>query len=433
MKLALLLALIRTQFAQSDGQCSCSEPSYPATIVAHGDNELDLYLSQDQCRTFTLIASEDHWPTPVSKSFDATSRTCLKAVVKDKGVVGGFISTLEINGVKYSTGNNGLWETQSRNLIYNDKTDNPWCSYRRAVCDSTEIADDAKFMWNGETHNEMDFLLDFGNILDATICADSDNEYAYVELTHDPRGINNKNDGFYMYQDYNNPQENWALSANLDAQRYAFQAGKISSVSITFDGQCESNECDAYFAISIGDNEYWLSFVTDLDGFYDINLGDGAQRSGIFVFPESGANSIVSGDASTLIPTGSDFTRPKLRDALSLGNDDNFDRISANPNGHVGPITLELINNDIDNTFTFKFITPTFPDGISSTYNSAVPTGKDLSVYLMPDGGKEKIRICDVQISSYVYVLSFIYPYFSKNSCFYDFISSLCHIDIKQD
>ena len=174
-------------------------------------------------------------------------------------------------------------------------------------------------------------------------------------------------------------------------------------IEISIDGYCISRECDGYFALSIGDKQY-LTFVTDFDGYYDINLGDGGRRSGIFVYPQCGSNSIVSGDPSGILPsTVSDFTRPNLRDSLSEGEDDNFDRLTTQQNGEKFPIIFTLINNDITNTFTFRFRSPKFSgtNELSCTYNGAVDTCQDFKLYITPDGGKETLKIKDFTVRGY--------------------------------
>ena len=198
------------------------------------------------------------------------------------------------------------------------------------------------------------------------------------------------------------------LVLTLDAEEYSFRDKDGSSISISMDGSCSSNECDGYFAFSIGDQQY-LTFITDFDGRYDVNLNEGAAREGIFVYPACNSGSVATGDASGLIPHG--FTRRTIRDALSGGDDENFYRLTETPNDENFPVVFEFINNADSGTFTFKFSSPTFTTSLECTYTSAVTTGEDFKLFITPDGGNERIKIDSFTVtgyllSFYVYILT---------------------------
>ena len=186
----------------------------------------------------------------------------------------------------------------------------------------------------------------------------------------------------------------------LDAEEYSFRDKDGSTITISMQATKESNECDAYFAFSVGDQQY-LTFVTDFDGNYNANFGNGAARYGIFVYPSCGSNSIESGDASGLIPSASDFSRTTIRNAMTGGDMANFHLLSSTQNGNNFPITFEFINNAISDTFTFKFSSPTFATPLECTYNSAVAVGQNFKFYITPDGGNEEIHIESFTVNGY--------------------------------
>ena len=190
----------------------------------------------------------------------------------------------------------------------------------------------------------------------------------------------------------------------MDAEEYGFQEGVDgSTISIEINGFCTTNECDAWFAFGFGGQQYF-TFVTDLDGKYDINLQDGDERTGIFIYPAC-EQSIVSGDASTLISDipESDFTKYNFRDAFCEGDEDNAERLSTTQNGEEFPLEFTITNNANEGTFEFQFTSPTFSgnNALTCTYN-AVDTCQDFTLYISPDTGDEELKIKYITIESYV-------------------------------
>ena len=194
---------------------------------------------------------------------------------------------------------------------------------------------------------------------------------------------------------------------SLDSDEYGFKEDEVSKVTIEVDGFCSSdelssNECDAYFIISIGDVEYF-SFVTDFDNFFRIVDTDGTERENTFIYPECGG-SIASGDASTLLSSAPSLTNVRLRDATAGGNRDDWEILSLDPNGvDEFPATIELVNDPIGNTLTFTVTTPGYPSGLTCQYES-VGTCQDIAMYFTPDGGEEIIQISSIEVTEYVYI-----------------------------
>ena len=143
--------------------------SLDADVTLHCDNEGVLALSTDGGLSFTDVASETNWPTPLSYTVsDATSNTILKLTCKDLHVVGGFIATVNYDSDTYSTTNpidDGNWNLISSDdgitepLVYNEKTSPPW------NIDTPGIADDAYWIWTENIYNTIVFEFDFSNII----------------------------------------------------------------------------------------------------------------------------------------------------------------------------------------------------------------------------------------------------------------------------
>ena len=153
-----------------------------------------------------------------------------------------------------------------------------------------------------------------------------------------------------------------------------------------------SLQCDGYFGFSIGDQQYF-TFLTDFDGGVCLAKPTSCARVGIFIYPSCNESnpiqSIIDGNPSGLILGSSN-----ARDSLTGGNEENFYLLTTTPNHDNFPIRFELTNNDISNTFTFKFTSPTF-DGVNAlqcTY-SAVSTEKDFKLYFTLDAENEVMLI----------------------------------------
>ena len=226
-------------------------------------------------------------------------------------------------------------------------------------------------------------------ILDPT----SRDPYATATLSSDPRGINGIDGNTWkMYQSWNDPLKDWALILNLDADEYGFKDRTISTIQITVDGECDSAQCDAYFSFSNGDQEY-LNFVTDFDGYYSI----GGRIANIFSYPTCGGN-VASGSPTDIISDMNGFSQQLLRRSMAGGDKNNWNLLSADPNGDTFPITFTLVNDPINDELTFTFSSATFPSGLTCKYN-AVATCQDIKMYFTPDGGRETIEIKTIQVT----------------------------------
>jgi len=232
----------------------------------------------------------------------------------------------------------------------------------------------------------------------------STDEYAIVTLTLDPRNINTNTGNYWqVFQSYDNPLYDWALKLNLAGEKYSFKPNiDESSITISIDGECETNECDVYFAFGIGSNQQYLTFTTDLDNGQAVSGANLGRRQGILIYPNCQIknSSIATGDPSTLIPTD-ELKYQSIRSALSGGDVDNFQLLTTTANGENFPITFQFENNDILDTFIFRFSSPTFSDNniLECQYDSSVATGGDFNLYLSPDGDNEILRIKTIEIN----------------------------------
>ena len=214
-----------------------------------------------------------------------------------------------------------------------------------------------------------------------------------------------------------------ALILSLDAEEYSFKSNTSnSSLSIEMYATVPSTapESDGFFAFSFGDQQYF-TFMAPFDGALDANVNDtGSQRYGIFIYPSCNnykknryTNTVPSGNASNLIPTeeSGQFNPAGLRDALSGGDDANFDRLSGIGKDVSFPIKFVLTNNDINNTFNFQFSSPLF-DGeyrkkLECDYNASFMTEQDFKLYFITDAsskpeGDESLLISSFLINEYV-------------------------------
>ena len=160
-----------------------------------------------------------------------------------------------------------------------------------------------------------------------------------------------------------------------------------------------TGECDAYFAFSIADQQY-LTFVSDFDGIWELTIGT-PRPHGLFAYPACGSSSIADGDASTIMPEEADFAKTALRNAMSGGSQNQFGLLTETANGRNFPVTFELINNAISDTFIFKFSSPTFTTPLECMYDSSVAGGQEFKFYISPDGGNEEILIESLTVDGY--------------------------------
>lgn len=162
--------------------CSDSMPvtskclSSCASISSHCDDNGVLSVSTDGGSSWTVsgtsIAHKDVLQRNIS---NITSSTVLRFECEDTGFIGGFISTVEYDGVQYSTTkpiNESNWQLTNASsgvifpsaLVYHNKTtSSPW------NINTDSIADDASWIWNDEQFNTLTFEFDFANIVSAGI------------------------------------------------------------------------------------------------------------------------------------------------------------------------------------------------------------------------------------------------------------------------
>ena len=198
---------------------------------------------------------------------------------------------------------------------------------------------------------------------------------------------------------------NRCLSVKLEAKTYGFKSDEVSSIWIKIDGEIgdiESTELDPFFAFSIDDEQY-ISFVTDLDGLLWVYPG----FSGIGIYPGCGSNDLAFGNASMLMANinASTLDADSQRDTMADGDQYNWYTLSTTPNNDTQPITFEFINDDIENTFTFKFISATFPNGLNCTYNASISIQKHFTMFTSPhlsNGVSETWLISNITVTGYV-------------------------------
>ena len=215
------------------------------------------------------------------------------------------------------------------------------------------------------------------------------------------------------------------LVGTFDKEIYGFKPQiDGSQISIEIDGYCSPNvtkeQCHILFAFSIGDEEYMV-FITDLDkSGYRIQGSSQNSRKGIYVYPNSNESIIASGNASTIYPSFDDVDNNYWNGRLShwklgnylAGNDaDNYQRLTNIINNENFPLKFEFINNDISDTFQFKFSSPTFSgnNALTCTYYSSVLNGKDFKMYISPDVNDETIIIKTITVNGYVFIFFFFF------------------------
>merc|ERR1712048_663289 len=156
----------------------------------------------------------------------------------------------------------------------------------------------------------------------------------------------------------------WALSLHLDHEAYGFGGIGDSSLSITLNGVCNTDRCDAVLAVSF-DDDLFLPLPIDL--FQKFGMPSGIP--------------LVSGDASQLL---SSFV-----DAMDETTVPDGDMEAAMPMS----VSLEFVNNYEDNTLSLKL------NGIELEVSGrAVPIHEDLTLYLLPIGEGEIMQIFDIEV-----------------------------------
>ena len=185
------------------------------------------------------------------------------------------------------------------------------------------------------------------------------------------------------------------------AEKYSFKPGiDGSSVTVSIDGYCGTpGNCDIYFGFGIGNVQY-LTFSSDLDGAFRVVTEDSI---GIFIYPSCELNSIADGDVSKLLETNRTFN--VWRYSLAGGDIYNWYSISSIGNDENFPLSFQFTNNDISDTFEFKFKSPKFPNGLNCVWNSSVSTGQDFQLFISPDGNNETIFITSFSGNGYVFII----------------------------
>jgi len=224
---------------------------------------------------------------------------------------------------------------------------------------------------------------------------------AEVKLLPDSRGINKVEGGAYKLNgNRNNPFTDFGLRLDLSGSEYGFRSGESdSSVSITVNAIKVSNERDLLFAVQFPGQKY-LTLGTDLDGY--IMTGGNPNIESPFVYPSCGS-SLPTGDAKNLIKgtPGSGANFYTFRDVLGGGNRNNLKKITGAPSGRGATstsITLEFINDDINNKLTLKLSSTRFNPPLSCVYNGAVGTDKPMNVFITVDVDEETTKIPSIEV-----------------------------------
>eukprot|EP01084_Bolivina_argentea_P216024 366943_1 len=226
-----------------------------------------------------------------------------------------------------------------------------------------------------------------------------------VTLRDDLRGKNNANNNMWeINQDYTNPDQDWAIHINMDADTYGFDEEWKSRIVMTMDGNCVNTggaRCDMFWAFGFGDKKYFV-FFNDFDNYLQVGTSNGpwndalGTRRGMFLYPARGSVNFNDGDASTLLSAipNNQFTFNGVRTNLAGGKADNWDQLTNTIyNGkNMFPATLQFINDPIENTFTFQFTTPKFTSP-PCQFNTAAPPHEDFNIYLSSDGNQETVQI----------------------------------------
>ena len=128
-------------------------------------------VSQDGGDSWSSVAQGSSWEEVVSGHIDELSPlTILRFTCKDaeKGA-GGFVATVDWNGLQYHTADpieRGLWSVVESSDGQTDSLE-----YKRWSVTGEQMADDAVWIWNGQTGNTMVFEFRMGFLLGVS-CAD---------------------------------------------------------------------------------------------------------------------------------------------------------------------------------------------------------------------------------------------------------------------
>ena len=208
--------------------------------------------------------------------------------------------------------------------------------------------------------------------------SESSNPDVRVQIGDGRNGISRVVGGQKKFEIYGEETaaKEFPLSVRLDGDEYGFIPGSVDSqTAFTIRGRCVTSECDLFGVIQIGTR--YMSFAVELDGA----LSTICDKSSVQVYPACGSR-LARGDASGLLKTVDYATNPyPLRSALAGGDYNNWDGIGNLVQDENFPLTFEISNNDIKDRFTFRFASPSYPDGVECTYKGAAPTGINMYIF----------------------------------------------------
>ena len=197
---------------------------------------------------------------------------------------------------------------------------------------------------------------------------------------------------------------------DADSMEYGFKSGQVSTLTISIAGnRIDTVDTDAFLAFSFGDEKY-LTFATDLDGYFDVNWQKIATaRVGIFIYPGS---QLANGDPSTLydgVVYSEGYSGGALRDAIAGGDYTQWAEFSSSSNGADNfPLEFTIVNDDILGELSLTF------NGVTRTYDKPAPILKNFKLYISADVNEdtdgETFQISSITITGYVlYINLFIY------------------------
>ena len=202
----------------------------------------------------------------------------------------------------------------------------------------------------------------------------------------------------------------WSLKMTLAAEKYAFKQGLDNShLTIEVDGGKDYWFGRFYFGFSIGNSQY----IT-----FKICVGC-SESYQVYIYPSCGSSAIANGDVSTLInPWGLIYGATTQFQAVDVdltggdygaGDNSNWQNwVTRDTSGRAEPFRFEFINDDISNTFTFKFQSKDFDSPKVCTYNSAVTTGQDFKFFIAPDWPNSKYGYHQYRV--YNFMIYYTYP-----------------------
>merc|ERR1719229_1822011 len=280
------LWLLSSQWLQT--QASLTAHTQSAHVTVHCDNYLTAYRKQGN-GNWQLIGTEASWPTPFEYMVSpVTPATQLRFECKDVGGIGGFIASIQYGEHVYST-TNPMSASQfvvtgadERSLVYRTKTSSPWNIRTEG------IAENAEWVWDGQTHNTLVFTFSFGDLDEAPeqcyflegnagIIWGDPHTTTFAGVKHDYQGLpaNGLDQFYYIHPCHGYDQTD--LPYNMIGRHFPYRgsvkvAGFDYMVLELFD--TNGDEYVAFFSSAI--HEYGQSENTD----YDTVTGLSAFTSG---------------------------------------------------------------------------------------------------------------------------------------------------------